>query len=49
MQAIPQVYQITVRYANFFLIVEESLTLIGTGFRGSVSYMLSIFKGWGKT
>ena len=35
MQVIPQVYQITIRYANFFLIVEESLTLIDTGFRGS--------------
>ncbi|MDD5287848.1 MAG: MBL fold metallo-hydrolase [Dehalococcoidales bacterium] len=34
-QVIPNLYQITVRYANIFLIVEEKLTLIDTGFRGS--------------
>ena len=32
MQVIPQVYQITFRHVNIFLIVEENLTLIDTGF-----------------
>ena len=35
MQVIPQVYQITFRHANMFLIVEDKLTLIDTGFRGN--------------
>jgi len=35
MQVIPGVHQITHRFANIILIVEERLTLIDTGFRGS--------------
>ena len=34
-QITPQVYQITIRAANMFVIVEDRLTLIDTGFRGS--------------
>ena len=35
MQVIPQVYQITFRYANLFLIVDDTLTLIDTGYPGN--------------
>lgn len=49
MQVIPGVYQITVRYANFFLIVEESLTLIDAGFRGSVRGMFNFIREIGRS
>ena len=40
MQVIPQVYQITFRYANVFLIVEENLTLIDTGYPGNLKNLV---------
>jgi glyoxylase-like metal-dependent hydrolase (beta-lactamase superfamily II) len=49
MQVIPGVYQITVRYSNFFLIVEESLTLIDTGFRGSVPGLFAFIRELGRS
>jgi glyoxylase-like metal-dependent hydrolase (beta-lactamase superfamily II) len=35
LKILPNLYQITIRYANIFLIVEKDLTLIDTGFSGS--------------
>lgn len=37
MQVIPDVHQITIRDVNIILIIEEQLTLVDTGFRGSSS------------
>jgi glyoxylase-like metal-dependent hydrolase (beta-lactamase superfamily II) len=48
MQVIPEVYQITVRYANIFLIVEDVLMLIDTGFRGSTSYIVECIHKLGR-
>lgn len=39
LEIIPNLYQITVRYTNMFLIVEKSLTLIDTGYGGSVPHI----------
>lgn len=36
LEIVPGFYQITIRYANMFLAVEKSLTLIDTGLRGSM-------------
>jgi len=35
LEVIPQVYQLSIRGTNIILIVEEELTLVDTGFRGS--------------
>jgi glyoxylase-like metal-dependent hydrolase (beta-lactamase superfamily II) len=35
MQVIPGVHQVTIRSANIFLICEEEITIVDTGFRGS--------------
>ena len=49
MQVIPGLYQITIRYANIFLIVEGSLTLIDTGFRGSIPDLVDFIHQLGRS
>lgn len=49
MQIIPQVYQITIRYANMFLLVEEHLTLIDTGLRGSTPGVVHFIHSLGRS
>ena len=39
MQILPGVHQVAVRSANIFLILEEKITVIDTGFRGSAKYI----------
>lgn len=48
-QVIPGVYQVTVRYANMFLILEDKITLIDTGFRGSTSNLVSFVQKLGRS
>ena len=48
LKILPDLYQITVRYANMFLIVEKSLTLIDTGFRGSIPYIVEFIHKLGR-
>ena len=43
-QVIPHVYQITFRHANSFLIVEESLTLIDTGYPGNTKGLVGFIR-----
>ncbi len=49
MQVIPQVYQITFRHLNIFLIVEENLTLIDTGFRGNTAGLIDFIHTLGRS
>ncbi len=49
MQVIPGVYQITLRCVNIILIVEEKLTLIDTGFRGSASRIADYISHLGRS
>ncbi|MBN1644011.1 MAG: MBL fold metallo-hydrolase [Dehalococcoidales bacterium] len=49
MQVIPRVYQITARYGNIFLIVEEYLTLIDTGLRGSAPGVADFIRSLGRS
>jgi glyoxylase-like metal-dependent hydrolase (beta-lactamase superfamily II) len=44
MQVIPQVYQLTFRYANIFLIVEDDLTLIDTGYPGNTKSLVNFIR-----
>jgi glyoxylase-like metal-dependent hydrolase (beta-lactamase superfamily II) len=48
-EVIPGVHQITVRYANMFLIAEEKLTLIDTGFQGSIRYIMEVIRQLGRS
>ncbi|MDO9334099.1 MAG: MBL fold metallo-hydrolase [Dehalococcoidales bacterium] len=48
LEIVPNLYQITIRYANMFLIVEKSLTLIDTGFRGSTPYIVECIHKLGR-
>jgi glyoxylase-like metal-dependent hydrolase (beta-lactamase superfamily II) len=49
MQVIPQVYQLTFRYANIFLIVEDSLTLIDTGYPGNTKGLAGFIRTLGRS
>lgn len=49
MEIIPKVYQITHRSTNMILIVEERLTLVDTGFRGSHSRIISFIQSLGRS
>ena len=49
MQVIPRVHQITHRCVNIILIVEEKLTLIDTGFRGSASRIADYISRLGRS
>jgi len=48
-EIIPHVYQITSRGCNIILIVEEKLTLIDTGFRGSSSKIIGFIHSLGRS
>lgn len=48
-EVIPKVYQITIKYSNIYLIAEESLTLIDTGFRGSSPSVIKFIESLGRT
>lgn len=49
MQVIPGVHQITLRCVNIILIVEEKLTLVDTGFRGSSSKIADFISRLGRS
>ena len=49
MQVIPQVYQITFQYANIFLIEEENLTLIDTGYPGNTKGIVAFINTLGRS
>ena len=49
MQVIPEVHQITIRCTNIFLIVEEKLTLVDTGFRGSAGKIAGYISRLGRS
>jgi len=49
MEIIPNVYQITCRGCNIILIVEEKLTLIDTGLRGSSSQITGFIHSLGRS
>ena len=49
MQVIPGVHQITLRCVNIILSVEEKLTLIDTGFRGSASRIADYISRLGRS
>ena len=49
MQVIPGVYQITFRYANIFLIVEDSLTLIDAGYPGNTKSLVDFIRTLGRS
>lgn len=49
MQVIPEVHQITIRSTNIFLIVEEKLTLVDTGFRGSAGKIADYISRLGRS
>ena len=49
MQVIPQVYQLTVRYNNIFLIVEDKLTMIDTGFRRNPAGVIDFIHSLGRS
>lgn len=49
MQVIPEVHQITIRSTNIFLIVEEKLTLVDTGFRGSAGKIADYINRLGRS
>ena len=49
MQVIPQVYQLTERYNNIFLIVEDKLTMIDTGFRRNPAGMIDFIHSQGRS
>src|SRR3972149_3031489 len=45
----PDIYQITVRGANMLLVVEEELTLIDTGHRGSAPEIVECIRQLGRS
>jgi len=49
MEVLPGVYQITLRGVNLFVIVEEELTLVDTGFRGSLPGINRYLKRLGRS
>lgn len=48
-RAVPDIYQITASGANMLLIVEEKLTLIDTGYRGSGQHILDSIEQLGRS
>ena len=49
MQVIPSVYQLSFRHVNTFLIVEENLTLIDTGFRRNTQGLIDFIHALGRS
>jgi glyoxylase-like metal-dependent hydrolase (beta-lactamase superfamily II) len=48
LEIVPGFYQITVRYTNMFLAAEKDLTLIDTGFRGSMPAVVELVRKLGR-
>jgi glyoxylase-like metal-dependent hydrolase (beta-lactamase superfamily II) len=48
LKILPNLYQLTIRYANIFLIVEKNLTLIDTGFAGSAPLIVDFIHKLGR-
>ena len=48
LEVIPGLHQISIRYANMFLVAEKSLTLIDTGFRGSAPAVIEFVRKLGR-
>ena len=48
LEIVPDLYQVTIRYANIFLIVEKSLTLIDTGYSGSAPHITEFIQQLGR-
>lgn len=48
LEIVPGLYQITIRYANMFLVAEQSLTLIDTGFGGSMPAVFEFIRKLGR-
>lgn len=49
MQVIPNVYQLTFRHINVFLIVEDKLTMIDTGFRRNNKDLIDFIHALGRS
>ncbi len=49
MENLPGVYQITIRSTNIFLIVEEEITVVDTGFRGSAKRIVKAIRDIGRS
>lgn len=49
MEILPGVYQITIRSTNIFLIVEEKITVVDTGFRGSAKRIVKAIRDIGRS
>ena len=49
MEIIPQVYQLQIRMTNVFLLVEEKLTLVDTGYWGSTQRIVNFVQQLGRT
>lgn len=48
LEILPNLYQITIRYANIFLVTEKSLTLIDTGFSGKADLIINFIRKIGR-
>lgn len=48
-EVVPDIYQITVLGANIMLVVEEKLTLIDTGYRGSAPHIIDFIQQLGRS
>jgi glyoxylase-like metal-dependent hydrolase (beta-lactamase superfamily II) len=48
-EIIPGLFQISAQYANVFLIIDKSLTLIDTGFKSNVTYITKVIIDCGRS
>ncbi len=49
MEVLPGVHQITIRSTNIFLIVEEKITIVDVGFRGSAPRIVKAIRSLGRS
>jgi glyoxylase-like metal-dependent hydrolase (beta-lactamase superfamily II) len=49
MEVLPGVHQITIRSTNIFLIVEEKITIVDAGFRGSAPRIVKAIRSLGRS
>jgi len=49
MEIIPRVHQLQIRMTNVFLLVEEKLTLVDTGYRGSTQRIMNLVQQLGRS
>lgn len=47
-EIVPGLFQLTLRYTNMFLVVEKSLTLVDTGFRGTMPRVFDFIRSLGR-